>query len=184
MALAEGDVVRGIVLAVIALTASPSLAQAGDLQSCAAAAERKKLVGYALGTFITECLSGPAGSSTAVEKPSEASVASRLRPPPTPPSTPAANVSTSGASPPARSAAIAPARPTRGHLAQERQGSSDKPAAGVKEYRIAQDQVDDRLDRSGRQATRGICNGCSGDGRQRSFAMPAGPRPDAAPSFE
>jgi hypothetical protein len=64
-----------VLYAFLAFVALSSLAQARDLQSCAASAETKKLTGYALGTFMTECLTDPAGSSTALGKPSKASVA-------------------------------------------------------------------------------------------------------------
>src|SRR5215210_7695359 len=75
--LADGDVMTRVLFAVLVLIASSPLAQARDLKSCAAAAETEKLTGSALGTFMTECLSGPAGSATVVEKPSGASLATR-----------------------------------------------------------------------------------------------------------
>src|SRR5215210_5657183 len=78
--LADGDVMTRVLFAVLVLIASSPLAQARDLQSCAAAAETNKLTGHALGTFMTECLSSPAGSSAATEKPAAASVASRSGP--------------------------------------------------------------------------------------------------------
>ena len=177
-----------VLYAVLALLASSSLAQARDLQSCAATAETKKLTGYALGTFMTECLSSPAGSPG--EKPSNASAPPLQGSLPAPkrpamPDRAAKSAATSAAQQANAATSRASAvKATGPQSPEDLQAAPVKPVDEGEAYRIAQDQRDDRLERAGRRATQGICSGCMGDGRQRSSAMPAAPRPDAAPSFE